>query len=141
MAHHQAKPAELPSYGPPSVGARGVAALGAVTGLGALAASSCCVLPIVLGGLGAGAGAFTILGLLAPLRAPLMVASTLTVLVGWFLYARRPLGAACGPGPSCPVPRRSPAALVLLGLATLLVAAAATSGHFEVTLIEILRPA
>ena len=118
-----------------------MAALGAVTGLGALAASSCCVLPIVLGGLGAGAGTFTVLGLLAPLRAPLMLASTLAVLAGWFLYARRPRSAACGAASSCPGPRRSPAALMLLGLATLLVAAAATSGHFEVTLIKMLRPA
>ena len=118
-----------------------MAALGAVTGLGALAASSCCVLPIVLGGLGVGAGTFTVLGLLAPLRAPLMLASTLAVLVGWFLYARRPRRAACGPAPACPGPRRSPAALALLGLATLLVAAAATSGPIEGTRIKLLRPA
>jgi mercuric ion transport protein len=36
--------------------------VGLVTGAGALFAASCCVLPLVLGGLGAGAGVFAALG-------------------------------------------------------------------------------
>ncbi|MBJ7481885.1 hypothetical protein [Rhodococcus sp. (in: high G+C Gram-positive bacteria)] len=140
MALDQAQPAEFPAHEPSSVGVGSVAALGAITGLGALAASSCCVLPLVLGGLGAGAGVFTMLGVLAPLRAPLMAASVLAVVVGWFLYARR-RQAACGPDGSCTAPRRSPAALVLLSLATLLIAAAAAWGYFEPALIKMLRTA
>lgn len=140
MALDQAQPAELPAHEPASVGVGSVAALGAITGLGALAASGCCVLPILLGGLGAGAGVFTVLEVLAPLRAPLMLASALAVVVGWFFYARR-RRAACRPGASCAVPRRSPAALVLLSLATLLIAAAAASGYVEPTLIKMLRTA
>lgn len=85
MVLDQAQPAELPAHEPSSLGIGSVAALGAITGLGALAASSCCVLPIALGGLGAGAGVFTtVLGVLAPLRVPLMAASILAVVVGWF---------------------------------------------------------
>jgi hypothetical protein len=38
-----------------------LAAIGLATGLGALAASSCCVLPLALAGLGAGASVFTVL--------------------------------------------------------------------------------
>lgn len=140
MALDQAQPAELPAHEPSPVGVGGVAAFGAITGLGALAASSCCVLPIVLGGLGAGAGVFTVLGVLAPLRVPLMVASALAVVVGWFFYARR-RQAACGPDGSCTAPRRSPAALALLSLATVLIVAAAAGGYFEPTLIKMLRSA
>lgn len=139
MAVDQAQPAELPAHEPSPVGVGSVAALGAITGLGALAASSCCVLPLVLGGLGASAGVFTVLSVLAPLRAPLMVASALAVVVGWFFYARRQ--AACGPDGSCTAPRRSPAALALLSLATVLIVAAAASGYFEPTLIKMLRSA
>ena len=140
MALDQAQPAEPPAHRPSSVGVGSVAAFGAITGLGALAASSCCLLPIVLGGLGAGAGVFTVLGVLAPLRTPLIAASVLAVVVGWFFYARR-RQAACGPDASCTTPRRSPAALVLLSLATLLIAAAATWGYFEPALIKLLRTA
>ncbi|GEL44796.1 hypothetical protein MEX01_53870 [Methylorubrum extorquens] len=140
MALDQAQPAELPAHVPSPVGVGSVAALGAITGLGALAASSCCVLPLVLGGLGASAGIFTVLSVLAPLRVPLMAASVLAVVVGWFIYARR-RQAACGPDGSCTAPRRSPAALVLLSLATLLIAAAAAWGYFEPALIKMLRTA
>jgi mercuric ion transport protein len=140
MALDQARPAQLPAHAPSPVGVGSVAALGAITGLGALAASSCCVLPIVLGGLGTGAGVFTMLGVLAPLRVPLMAASFLAVAVGWFFYARR-RQSACGPDGSCTVPRRPPAALVLLSLATVFIAAAATWGYFEPALIKMLRSA
>lgn len=139
MALDQAQPAELPARGPASVGVGSVAALGVITGLGALAASSCCVLPIVLGGLGAGAGVFTVLGVLAPIRAPLMLASVVAVVVGWFLYVRRQR--ACVPDRSCAAPRRSPGALVLLSLATVFIAAAAAWGYFEPILIKMLRTA
>lgn len=140
MALDQAQPAEPRAHRPSSVGVGSVAAIGAITGLGALAASSCCLLPIILGGLGAGAGVFTVLGVLAPLRTPLIAASVLAVAVGWFFYARR-RQAACGPDGSCTAPRRSPAALVLLSLATLLIAVAATWGCFEPALIKLLRTA
>ena len=140
MALDQVQPAELPAHEPAAVGVGSVAALGAITGLGALAASSCCVLPLVLGGLGAGAGVFMVLGVLAPLRVPLMAASILTVVVGWFVYARR-RQSACGSDRSCAAPRRSPAALMLLSLATLLIAAAAAWGYFEPALIKMLRSA
>jgi mercuric ion transport protein len=138
MALDQAPPAELSDHGPAAVGVGGMAAFGAITGLGALVASSCCVLPIVLGGLGAGAGVFTVLGVLAPFRIPLMAASLLAVVVGWVLYARR-RQAACGPDGSCTAPRRSHAATTLLGLATILVIAAAAGGYFEPALIKMLR--
>ena len=105
MALDQAQPAEPHAHRPSSVGVGSVAAIGAITGLGALAASSCCLLPLVLGGLGAGAGVFTVLGVLAPLRTPLIAASVLAVVVGWFFYARR-RQAACGPDDSCTAPRR-----------------------------------
>jgi mercuric ion transport protein len=141
MALDQVQLAERSVHEPVAVGVSSMAALGAITGLGALAASSCCVLPIALGSLGASAGVFTILGVLAPLYTPLMLVSVLAVIVGWFFYARRWQQAACEPDGSCPAPRRSLIALVLLSLATLLIAAAASWGHFEPTLIKMLRTA
>lgn len=115
-----------------------VAALGVITGLGPLAASSCCMVPVVLGGLRASAGVSTVFGALAALRVPLMTASVLAVAFGWFLYARRSL-AACGPESSCTAPLRSPIALVLLSLAAVLIGAASADGSFEPALIKMLR--
>ena len=140
MALNKALPAERSAHEVSTVGIGSVAAVGAVTGLGALVASSCCVLPIVLGGLGAGAGVSTLLGVLAPLRLPLILASIMAVTVGWFFYGYR-RQAVCGSGVLCTVPRRSPAVLVLLSLATVLIAAAAAWGTFEPALIKMLRSA
>lgn len=42
-----------------------LAAAGLATGAGSVLAASCCVLPLVLGGFGAGAGLFSLLELLA----------------------------------------------------------------------------
>ena len=47
-----------------------LATLGLATGLGAAVAASCCVLPLVIGGLGAGAGVFAVLEVLADYRMP-----------------------------------------------------------------------
>ena len=48
---------------PPKTGY--LATIGLATGLGAVAASTCCVLPVVFAGLGAGAGTFAALEALA----------------------------------------------------------------------------
>jgi hypothetical protein len=82
-----------------------LAAIGLATGLGALAASSCCVLPLALAGLGAGASVFTVLEGLAPLRWPLMAASGLALVGAWFVYARRQR--ACAADASCAAPSRA----------------------------------
>ena len=89
----------------------GFAAAGAAGGLGALtAAASCCVLPIVLAGVGVSAST---LAPLVPLRLPLSVLALLAVLAGWFFLYRRTL--ACATDPTCARPARStPVMLVLV---------------------------
>ena len=44
--------------------------VGAIAGLGAIGASSCCVLPLALASVGAGSGVFSFLEFLAPSRTP-----------------------------------------------------------------------
>lgn len=91
--------------------------------LGAVAASSCCILPLVLFSLGAGGAWIGNLTALAPFQ-PLFVAVTLGFLgYGyWFVY-RKPK-AACAEGAACG--RRMPDRIVKLALwlASALVAAA-----------------
>jgi mercuric ion transport protein len=67
----------------------------------ALAASTCCVLPLMLGALGLGGGLVSGLGVLAPYQTAFRLAA-LALLGGgfWLVYARRPVastGVACAP--------------------------------------------
>ena len=91
--------------------------------LGALAASSCCILPLVLFGLGvsgAWIGNFT---RLAPYQ-PIFIAFTLACLGGGAWLARRASRQACAEDAACarPIPNRIVKATLVL--ATLLVVAA-----------------
>jgi len=80
-----------------------LAGLGAITGLGALAASSCCALPLALAGLGAGSAVFGGLEILANWRPLLLGVAVMVVLAAWGLLL-------CGD--------RSPAMLTALVLLT-----------------------
>ncbi|WP_354405177.1 mercuric transporter MerT family protein [Methylobacterium radiotolerans] len=99
------------------------AGLGTLAGLGALAASSCCALPVALASLGATGAVFGGLAVLASIRLLLLGGATLALLVGWWLFFHR-RAAACdmdGPCASAGPSRRTAA---LLGLGTALVALA-----------------
>jgi mercuric ion transport protein len=102
----------------------GKAGLLAAGGLfGALAASTCCLLPLVLFSLGVGGAWIANLTALAPYQ-PVFLGLTLAcLLAGFWLVYRRPK-AACAEGEACarPMPRRI--VRIALWLATGLVAAA-----------------
>src|SRR5262249_49477290 len=99
----------------------GLLAIGGL--LGALAASSCCILPIVLFSLGVSGAWIGTLTHLAPYQ-PYIIAVTLALLGGGYWLAYRPSQAACADGAACA--RKLPNRLVKTGLvlATLLVVAA-----------------
>lgn len=101
-----------------------LAAASVFSGVGAVFAASCCVLPLVLGGLGAGAGLFSVLEVLANYRTPILVLSAGLLACAWFVYLRN-RGALLAP--------------VALIIATLFVGTAAAWGHLEGPLLGILR--
>jgi mercuric ion transport protein len=94
------------------------------TAAGAVFAASCCVLPLVLGVLGAGAGLFSVIEVLADYRTTVLVISAGLVAVAWVVYFRRP-GAA--------------GTALALAVATLLVGSAAALDHLEGPLLRIVR--
>ncbi|MCP4563888.1 MAG: mercury transporter MerT [Bosea sp.] len=114
--------------------------VGIVTGLGAIAASSCCVVPLTLAFLGAGAGIFGALEALVSWRTPLLVASGVGVAVGWFAWWQR-RRATCEPGSACAARPRSRASLSLLFLATLIVVTAISWDYLEPSLLKLVRSA
>src|SRR5437016_12078369 len=81
--------------------------------LGALAASSCCILPIVLFGLGVSGAWIGNLTQLAPYQ-PYIIAATLAFLGGGYWLVYRSAQVACADGDACA--RKLPNRLVKAGL-------------------------
>jgi mercuric ion transport protein len=89
-----------------------LAGLGATVGLGGLLASSCCVVPMALAGLGAGGAAFSGLEFLATWRTYLIAGAALATAIGWVVFFRqRSIACAC----DGTMPTRSTATLLSLG--------------------------
>jgi mercuric ion transport protein len=114
------------------------AALGLVAGFGAVVASSCCVIPLGVAALGAGAGILGGLEIIAEWRVPLLSISALAIVGGWGAWwLKRPI--ACVSGASCASPRRSRATLALLLCASITVLAAASWGYIDPALLKLVR--
>jgi mercuric ion transport protein len=91
-----------------------LAGLGTTVGLVGLLASSCCVIPMALAGIGAGGAAFSGLEFLARWQPFLIGAAALSLAVGWAMYFRQRFMRRneCTP---CAKPSRWVATLLMLG--------------------------
>ncbi|WP_036279346.1 mercuric transporter MerT family protein [Methylocystis sp. ATCC 49242] len=114
------------------------AALGLVTGLGAVVASSCCVIPLGLAALGAGAGVLGRLATIAEWRVPFLAVSALAIVGGWGAWWRTP-PAPCVSGSACASPQRSRATLGLLLCASLIAMLAASWSYIDPMLLKFLK--
>jgi mercuric ion transport protein len=109
--------ADSPSQAPDMVRGRIAAAAGSL--FGALAASSCCLLPLVLFTLGAGGAWIGTLVRLAPLQ-PYFIAATVGCIgLGYWLVYRSRI--ACSDGGTCRTPVADGIVKSVLALATVLV--------------------
>lgn len=116
-----------------------LAGTGAVVGIGALIASSCCVLPIALAGLGVTGAVFSGLAFLADIR-PLLIAGAAGMLaLGWGFFFWRRRRASCD-GDICAGPGRSSRATWLLGFGSLVVGLALVwAPYVEPALLRLTR--
>ena len=101
-----------------------LAAASIFTGAGAVFAASCCVLPLTLAGFGAGAGLFSVLGVLADYRTAILVLSATLLAVAWAVYLRR---------------RGARSTALALVIATVFVGTAAAWDRLEPPLLKIVR--
>lgn len=114
------------------------AGFGLVAGLGAIIASSCCVIPLGLAALGAGASVLGGLEMVAEWRGPLLSLSGLAIAGGWGAWwFNRPI--ACDPGAGCATPQRSRSTIALLLCASIIVLAAAAWGDIDPVLLKLVR--
>ncbi|MGA8172922.1 MAG: mercuric transporter MerT family protein [Methylocystis sp.] len=131
----------LPDKPGPSAPATGwFAGVGAAFGLGALAASSCCALPLALASLGVSAAVFGgFLETLASLRPYLLGGAALALVVGWALFFRR-RAVACDAGGACATPVSSKRTATLLGVGTLVIGMASVwQPYVEPILLKLMR--
>jgi mercuric ion transport protein len=91
--------------------------------IAALAASSCCVVPLVLFTLGIGGAWISNLTALAPYQ-PYLVALALVFLGTGFLMVYRKPKAVCGPGVNCATPASDRIAKAGLWIAAVIIAVA-----------------
>lgn len=114
------------------------AALGLVAGLGAVIASSCCVIPLGLAALGAGAGILGGLETVAAWRVPLLSVGALGIVGGWGAWwFKRPV--VCAAGAACASPKSSRATLALLLCASAIVLAAASWSYIDPVLLKFFK--
>jgi len=103
--------------------------------LGAIAASSCCVLPVVLFALGISGAWISNLTALAPYQ-PYFVVVTLTCLVSGFVMVYGKPKAACLPGSSCAKPASDRSVKLSLWTATVIIVAALAFPYVAPLFIE-----
>jgi mercuric ion transport protein len=96
-----------------------------------LAASTCCLGPLVLAIIGIGGAASALA--LAPYRPYLLALTAIFLGLAFYLTYRRPAG-ACGPGKACEMPRTSTVGKMLLWVVTLVVLLAATFPYYSLYL-------
>lgn len=92
-----------------------LAGIGATVGLGGVLASSCCVIPMALAGLGAGGAAFSGLEFLATWRIYLIAGAALASALGWAMFFRQ-RSISCSPCTDT-MPTRRVATLLSVGTA------------------------
>ena len=110
-----------------------VAAVGTAASVTALfSAAACCVLPLALAAMGVGAGG---LAAFVPFHWPLTIAASLAIAAGWFLYFRRKR--ACATDESCAVAPAARATLVMLIVASVIIAISAIWSYIEAPLMKL----
>lgn len=115
----------------------GLTAFGALASFGAVfAAASCCVLPLALAALGAGAGLSSTFAAVMPLRWPLTALSIFGLAAGWWSYAKR--RRVCAADRSCSVPLPSRVITIVLAVGTAMTVIALLWDRLEAPLMKAL---
>ena len=116
-----------------------VAGTGAIVGVGALIASTCCVLPMALAGFGVTGAVFSGLAYLADIRPLLIAGAAVTLTLGWSFFFWRRRRPNCH-GDACARPERLGRTIGMLGFDSLVVGLALVWGPYvEPVLLKLAR--
>jgi mercuric ion transport protein len=112
------------------------AGISVFSGLGALAAKSCCILPFLLAS--SGIGSAWLSRELAIFRPYFLTAALLTLVIGWVLAIRRNR-ATCQTDASCATSKAGWTTFTMLGLATVFVGLSALWDFLQPVIFEYLK--
>ncbi len=115
-----------------------LAGAGIAGGLLTVVASSCCIIPLGLAALGAGAGIVGRLAFLSDWRLHFLALSLAAVVGSWVTWRRRQ-ATACVSALSCAAVSRSRGILALLICASMVVTTAAGWGYIKPVLLKLAR--
>ena len=112
--------------------------LAAFAGIGAILASSCCVIPLVLAAVGASAGIFGAFQTLAEWRMPLLSVAVLSIIGGWFIWWKK-RNVICSSVVSCSTSTRSNTSVTLLSISSLIIVLGLSWEYIEPLLLKIIK--
>ena len=112
--------------------------LAVFAGIGAILASSCCVIPLVLAAVGASAGVFAAFQSLAEWRIPLLSVAGVAILGGWFAYWKK-RNNDCSSMTSCPTSTTTNTSAKLLSISSLIIVLALSWEHIEPLLLKTVK--
>ncbi|NDB62052.1 mercury transporter MerT [bacterium] len=112
--------------------------LAAFAGIGAILASSCCVIPLVLAAVGASAGIFGAFQTLAEWRMPLLSVAVLSIIGGWFTWWKK-RNVICSSVVSCSTSTRSNTSVTLLSISSLIIVLGLSWEYIEPLLLKIIK--
>ncbi len=110
---------------------RPLAIAGLLAGIGAIAVSSCCALPLAFAAVGIGAGWLGELEAFSAYRPVILGVAGLALAAGWVVFIRRQRVAVCGVDGTCAAPSRRWFTGGALALATVVFGAAVAWGTIE----------
>lgn len=109
-----------------------------LSGIGAIAASSCCVLPLLLAAVGASAGVFGAFQTLAEWRIPLLSVAGVSILGGWFSWWRK-RNVDCSSMASCSTSTTTNTSVTLLSISSLILVLGLSWEYIEPLLLKIIK--
>lgn len=110
----------------------------AITGLGALIASSCCVLPLVLAAVGASASVFAAFQYLAEWKYALLGVASVSLVGSWYTWWKK-RSADCCSATQCATNNSRITTMSLLCVSTVLIMLAYSWEHIEPVLLKIIK--
>ncbi|NDB60537.1 mercury transporter MerT [bacterium] len=109
-----------------------------LSGIGAIAASSCCVLPLFLAAVGASAGVFSVFQSLAEWKLPILAVSGISVVGAWYSWWRKRNRNSCSTT-GCSNQKTSSIPTMLLFVSTMIIALAFSWDKIEPVLLKAIR--
>ena len=112
--------------------------LAAFAGIGAIFASSCCVIPLVLAAVGSSAGIFGAFQTLAEWRMPLLSVSIFSIIGGWFTWWKK-RNDNCSAAAFCSTSTRSNTSVTLLFISSLIIVLGLSWEYIDPLLLKIIK--